>query len=70
MALRVIDKFWFTNQRGTVGMVITENEMGVKKIRIGSVAGFNEKNDADYLAAWGSRVPKEAILEFVSKADK
>jgi hypothetical protein len=70
MALKVIDTFWFSNRDGTYGMVITENEVGVKKARIGIVAGVDQKKDADYLAAWGGRVVKDAVIEFLKKADR
>lgn len=70
MALKIIDTFWFSNKDGSYGMVITENEMGVKKARIGKVAGWNQKEDAAYLAAWGGRVVKDAVIEFLKQADR
>ncbi len=66
----VVDSFWFTNNRGTVGLVLTQNEMGVKKIRIGSVPGFDQKADEQWLAAWGARFPKEGLLCFINQADE
>jgi len=70
MGLKVIDTFWFSNRDGTYGMVITENEAGVKKARIGKVAGVDQKVDADYLAAWGGRVVKSAVIKFLEQADR
>jgi hypothetical protein len=68
--LKIIDTFWFSNRDGHYGMVITENEMGVKKCRIGKVFGGDQKLDADYLAAWGGRVVKDAVIKFLQQADR
>lgn len=70
MALKIIDTFWFSNKDGTIGMVITENEMGVKKVRIGKASGLAQNLDAGYISAWGGRVPKDAVIEFLKQADR
>lgn len=68
--LKIIDTFWFSNKDGTYGMVITENEMGVKKTRIGKASGVDQKLDAEYIAAWGGRVVKDAVIKFLKQADR
>lgn len=71
MALKIVDTFWFSNRDGTYGMVITENEMGVKKTRIGMCGpGSNMEEDAKYIAAWGGRVVKDALIKFLEQADR
>jgi hypothetical protein len=70
VSLKIIDTFWFTNRDGTYGMVITENEMGIKKARIGIVGGRDQHRDAKFLASWGGRVPKDAVIKFLEQADR
>ncbi len=68
--LKIVDTFWFSNRDGHYRMVITENETGIKKCRIGKVAGADQKRDAEYLAAWGGRVVKSAVIKFLEQADR
>ncbi len=71
MSLKIVDSFWFSNRDGTYGMVITENEMGVKKARIGICSGHaKQKDDEKYIAAWGGRVVKDAVIKFLEQADQ
>lgn len=70
MALKIIDTFWFSTPMHHFGMVITENEMGVKKCRIGMVQGQDMEADARTIADWGARVPKDAVIQFLKQADR
>ena len=70
MSLKIVDSMWFTTPMHHFGMVITENEMGVKKVRIGMAAGKNQKADERLIADWGARVPKDAGIEFLEQADR
>lgn len=52
--MKVIHTTWSSGMSWTIGIVVTENEVGKRKIRCGTVPGINEEADSDYLAAWGS----------------
>lgn len=68
--LKIIDTIWFTTAMHHFGMVITENEMGVKKVRIGMAAGKDQEADTKRIADWGARVPKSAVIMFLEQADR
>jgi len=70
VTLKVVDAFWFSNRDGTYGMVITENEMGLRKVRIGLATGIDQKIDTEDIASWGGRVPKDAVIKFLQQADR
>lgn len=68
--LKIVDSFWFSTPLHHFGIVITENEMGVKKARIGMVTGRDQKADEKIIADWGARVPKDAVITFLGQADR
>lgn len=51
---------WFTNTKGTVGVVEVEDPQGGVEYRISAVDGFMEKMDVLQVVAWGARFPAEA----------
>ena len=54
--MKVIDTLWFTNIKGTAGLVILEEDVtGDRKAYIGVVDGLNEQTDREALLAWGNR---------------
>jgi len=53
--MKVIDSLWFTNMKGTVGIVILEEDVtGDRKAYIGMVEGLDEQTDREALLAWGN----------------
>jgi len=60
--MKVIDAIWFTNIRGTVGIVIGEDEItGEKKAYIGVVEGNDVKEDIELIKSWGNPFPLETV---------
>lgn len=52
--MNLIDAIWFTSLRGTVGIVIGEDEVtGKRKAYVGIGDGFDEKVDAEHILEWG-----------------
>jgi hypothetical protein len=58
--MKLLDTFWFTNRDGSTGIVRVETDYDGIKYYIGHVPGFNEQDDSEYIAKWGSTFPKEA----------
>ena len=53
--MKVIDTLWFTNNKGTVGIVILEEDItGDRKAYIGVVPGGDEKADTEAIIDWGN----------------
>lgn len=69
--VKVLDSLWFTTSIGTIiGLVLTENDVGVKKIRIGpGIGSASQEADEKFVAAHGSRLPK-AVAQFIARADE
>jgi hypothetical protein len=47
---------WFVNQRGTVGIVTTVDELGIRHGYISSVFGMDEEADKVFIARWGAKI--------------
>jgi len=61
--MKVIDTLWFTNMKGTVGIVILEEDVtGDRKAYIGVVDGLNEQTDREALLAWGNKFSLDTVL--------
>ncbi len=53
--MRVVDSLWFTNNRGTIGIVIIQEDVtGERKAYIGIGDGHNEKADTQSIVDWGN----------------
>lgn len=55
-----LDVMWFTNSKGTVGIVKVKTQYEGIEYRISAVDGFMEKMDVIQVMAWGSRFPDAA----------
>ena len=54
--MKVIEKIWFTNIKGTAGLVIIEEDVTHdRKGYIGVVDGEDEEADTQSLLAWGQK---------------
>lgn len=51
----IIDVQWRSG-RDTVGIVLIKTELDQYKAYIGFAEGFNDKQDANYIAAWGAKL--------------
>ncbi len=53
--MRVVDSLWFTNNKGTVGIVIIEEDVtGERRAYIGIVDGYNQEADTQSIIDWGN----------------
>lgn len=55
--MKILGVFWFTNSRGSVGVVRAETECDGICYFISAVPGFDEEVDTQYIADWGARFP-------------
>ena len=63
---KVIDKMWFTTGVASIGIVVTENNIGEHKAYIGLSEGLNEDADAEHIADHGSKIE----LSMIKKLEK
>ena len=73
MDRRIIAVKWYkpgptSNIVGVMGLVLTENLAGERKVYIGSGLGLNELVDMESIADWGARVDPRDLIDFVSQA--
>lgn len=54
--MKVVDKFWFKNMKGTAGIVVIEEPSGERKAYLGVVPGEDESADTDSIVAWGTKL--------------
>lgn len=61
--MKVIETLWFTNIKGTAGIVILEEDVtGDRKAYIGVVDGLNAQTDREALLAWGNKFSLDTAL--------
>ncbi len=65
---KVLDTLWFTNRRGTIGICLTVNEVGERRVFISPVFGDSDKDDRRFVTEWGSEIPVEEMINFLSRA--
>lgn len=73
MSLKIIDSMWISGLQipgVQIGLVITENEIGVKKLRAGLAAGLDVDKDMRLIASHGGRLSKRALLHFLERVDE
>lgn len=73
MFSKVIDRTWITSPHGSIGIVVTENNQGKRRLRASSVEGKNEDLDAKYVAEWGGAVvlsDLERMIKLVKENEK
>jgi hypothetical protein len=64
---KIVDSTWFTNSRGTIGIVKTLESNGKYMYLMSPVSGFNQKLDEQTCAEWGSRLPDEVGIALFGK---
>lgn len=62
--MKILKTWWLTGS-GTVGVVITENSIGEKKLRVGVAPGIDTEGDAMHVAEHGTFVPAAVLEEFL-----
>ena len=63
--MKIIAKTWSTGRAWTVGILVTENEFGERRLRCGVVAGINENHDLKFLMDWGSTLSLEDLQTMI-----
>jgi len=62
-----LDMIWFSNLKGSFGLLKSKNSQGQVKLHIGMVPGKNEDIDICYIAANGTKVDYKLIFTFLSR---
>lgn len=58
--MKVIEKLWFTNNQGTIAIIIIEEDITRdRKAYIGIGKGKNEESDTQNIIAWGNKFSLE-----------
>jgi len=69
--MKILYKAWFTNRLGTVGIVVTENKMGKRKIRASTLGRpTTVEKDAEFIANYGFTIPYDALQEIMDTVDE
>lgn len=71
--LKILYTTFFTNFKGAIAIVITENETGERKARISNIPLYSnndEKIDAKNTADWGSTLPIETLKEIIKIVER
>lgn len=59
---KIVDKLWFTNMKGTLGIVVLEEDItNERKAYIGVVSGNDEKADTEDIISWGNKFDVETL---------
>ena len=61
--MKILDRLWFSNRRGTVGIITIEEDVtGDRKTYIGAVPiVVNEERDTEEIIAWGNKLSLDTI---------
>ena len=72
--MKVLDKLWFTNKDGCIGIVVIEEDVtGDRKAYIGVGQGNSEEVDTEQILAWGNKFSVdilERLNHFMRKPEK
>ena len=63
----ILDSTWFTNGMGSIGIVLTRNEMGEKRFYISSVDGLDQKVDEKFIAEYGAEILPKHLIQFLDQ---
>jgi hypothetical protein len=63
----ILNSTWFTNMKGSIGIILTQNEIGEKKFYISSVDGFDQEVDERFIAEYGAPVLPEHLIAFLNQ---
>ena len=53
--MKTLEVIWFNNGRGSIGVVLAENEFG-QRAYMSCVYGHDEEEDIDTVKKWGSKL--------------
>ena len=73
MTIKVIDRTWVTSGMHTIGIVVTENEVGERRLRSAVCIGKDEEKDVKYIRDWGGTVTindLERMIKLVKESEK
>lgn len=65
--MKVIEKMWFTNNQGCIGIITCEEDVtGDRKAYIGIGCGKDEGEDTEGILAWGNKFSLDTAQIMVS----
>lgn len=64
--MKVLKHLWVINMANCIGMVVTENSVGKRKIRMANVVGMNEEDDIKDVAEYGGKVNITDLKEMIA----
>lgn len=59
--LKILDVVWVSGPRLTIGLVMVENKVGVRKVYIGPGAGRDEDEDIRSICEWSGKLQPRSI---------
>ncbi|MBA7701085.1 hypothetical protein ES703_109816 [subsurface metagenome] len=65
--MKVIDSMWFNTLQGTFGFVVSENEMGARKLYAGVASGFDQEADEQEVLSWGNKVNIGTMVGLITR---
>lgn len=69
--MKIENKWWFTPGQGPcIGVVSVVNDVGERRLYIGTGDGLSEEADARKIAAWGTRVHKDMLEAMLEKLNE
>ena len=57
---KIIDVRWFTESKGTIGIVKVDDKYNGIHYFVGSCLGIDSEEDKERIAGWGAKFPKDA----------
>lgn len=57
MTRQTAETLWFTTMDGLLGVVLTKDNLGIKRVYIGQASGHDSEGDVKHILEWGTTVP-------------
>lgn len=67
---KVIDSMWFSTYPGIFGIVVSEDDSGVRKLTASVVKGINRQEDEKYVISHGTTVNPNLLRRLIAKMGK
>ena len=64
--MKILKSTWTSCSSGTIGILVTENDVGYRKARVGIVKGYDESADEKMVAEQGGPLLLSELKELVA----
>ena len=64
--MKLLDTLWISDTDPPIGIVLTENEVGQKKVYVKAVQGLNEEYDKQDVAQNGGKIHQRQALKILN----